>query len=311
MKCRFLGALCAAVVLVCLHAGAGEERKLQKMGEHVWAYAGVIPMTPTNSFGANAGVVVGSKGALIVDTLVSAKEGRRLLADVRAVTKLPILWVVNTHYHLDHAWGNCVFEAENARIIGAFPAPKLLAERGAYGLAHVDQHGLKPEDLEGTTLAPATVSFSSDMNIDLGGVVVELRAMAHGHCPDNLVVWVAQDKVLFSGDLLFVGCHPFVGESDIKGWLADLDTLASFGTDKIIPGHGKLAGTKDIAEMKEYLKAFDKNATKLAKGKKQEDAPKLAEDLLKLLPSQGRDNLAAMIEYNLRMKYLPEEKNGQ
>jgi cyclase len=307
MKRNLLIAWCALCV-VCLCANASAERILQQTGEHVWAYSNVSPMDPAHSYGANAGVVVGSKAALVVDTLISAKAGQQLLDDVRKVTKLPILWVVNTHYHLDHAWGNCVFTAEGARVIGASPAPKLLAELGPQGLEHPEQHGLTKADLEGTTIAPATVSFAGTMDIDLGGVAVELRSLPHGHCPDNLLVWVAQDKVLFSGDLLFVGCHPFLGEGDIKGWLADLDVVSSIGADKIVPGHGRLATAKDIAEMKEYLKAFDKNAAELAKGKKQADAPALAEALLKLLPPQGRDNLPTMIEYNLRAKYLPQEK---
>jgi len=287
---------------------AAEDRQLQKMGDHVWAYAHVSPMTPARSFGANAGVVVGSKAALVVDTLTDAKEGQLLLADVRKVTKLPILWVVNTHYHLDHAWGNCVFAAEGATIIGAAPAPKLLAERGTYALAHPEQHGLTQKDIEGTTLTPAAISFTGTMNIDLGGIVVQLRSLPHGHCPDNLVVWVPSDKVLFSGDLLFIDCHPFMGESNVPGWLADLDVVASYKAKKIVPGHGSLAGVREIADMKTYLKTFDENATALAKGKHQKDAPELAQKLLKLLPEQGRNELPMMLEYNLRIKYLPQEK---
>jgi cyclase len=293
------------VNITCISAFAGEDRQLQKMGDHVWAYANVSPMTPAKSFGANAGLIVGTREAMVVDTLTSAKEGKQLLADVRKITKLPIVWVVNTHYHLDHAWGNCVFAAEGAKVVGASPAPKLLAERGAYGLAHAGQHGLTGKDIEGTTLAPATVSFTGVMTIDLGGVIVELRSLPHGHCPDNLVVWTPQDKVLFSGDLLFVGCHPFMGESDVQGWLADLDVVASLDAAKIVPGHGRLAVAKDIAEMKAYVKTFDENALKLAKGKHQADAPKLAQELLKRLPSQGRNELPMMLEYNLRTKYLP------
>lgn len=304
---RWFGMVIVALLLTCTLADAGEQRKLQQVGQHVWAYTNVSPMTVTNSFGANAGAVVGSKGVLVVDTLVSAKEGRRLLADVREVTKLPILWVVNTHYHLDHALGNCVFAAEGATIVGASPAPTLLAERGAYALAHADQYGLTPDDMEGTTIALATVSFSGTMTIDLGGVVVELRSMPHAHSQDNLLVWVPQDKVLFSGDLLFVGSHPFLGESDIQGWLSDLDAVAAVKAEKIIPGHGPIAGAKDIAEMKEYITAFDAAATRLTEGKSQADAPRLAEEVRKVLPAQGRENLPFMIEHNLRTKYLPQE----
>jgi glyoxylase-like metal-dependent hydrolase (beta-lactamase superfamily II) len=124
-----------------------------------------------------------------------------------------------------------------------------------------------------------------------------------GH--DNLVVWVPQDKTRFSGDLLFVGCHPFIGESDVQGWMSDLDAVAAFNAEKVISGHGRLATANDIAEMKVYLKAFDENAAKLAKGRRQDDAPSIAKELEKLLPSQGRDLLPYMLEYNLRTKYLP------
>lgn len=296
------------LTFACQYAWAEDLPKLQQIGAHVWAYASVSPMTPARSFGANAGVVIGTKGAMVVDTLVSAKEGKRLLGDVRKLTNLPILWVANTHYHLDHSWGNCVFEAAGATIIGASPAPTLLAERGAFFLTHSDQRGLTKEDVAGTTLAPATVSFQGTMTIDLGGVSVELRSLPHGHSPDNAVVWVPQDKALFAGDLLFVGCHPFMGEGDIPGWLADLDVIASLGAEKIIPGHGRLANAKDLAELKAYLKAFDDNASRLAQGKHQADAPALARELQPLLPRQGRTELPMMPEFTLRTKYLPQEK---
>lgn len=297
--------------LVCLCVRAEADQKLQKIGDHVWTYQEVSPMTPATSFGANAGVVVGDKAALVVDTLTSAKEGSRLLADVREITKLPILWAVNTHYHLDHSGGNCVFQAAGAQVVGASPASKLLAERVPAQLAHPELLGLTQKDLEGTTLAPATVSFAGTLSIDLGGVVVELLSLPHGHSPDNLLVSIPQDNVVFAGDLLFIGCHPFLGESDVPGWLADLDLIASVGAEKIVPGHGRLAGAKDIAELKAYIKAFDDHATRLAKGKRQADAPAIAQELQKLLPSQGRDALPMMLEFNLRMKYLPQEKHGQ
>lgn len=300
--------LCVLFGMACYCVYADGERKLQQISPHVWAYAGTVPMSIAKSYGANAGVVVGEKGALVVDTLISAKEGQQLLDDIHAVTKQPLLWVVNTHYHLDHAWGNGVFATEGARVIGASRSTELLIERGTEGLAHPEKHGLTKEALEGTTLSPATVSFTGTVTIDLGGIVVELRSMPHGHCEDNLVVWVPKEKILFSGDLLFVGCHPFMGEGNIPNWLADLDALSKMGAEKIIPGHGRIAHAKDITDMKEYLRVFDVNAVKLAKGKSQADAPKLAEKLAKQLPDQGRTELTGMLEYNLRAKYLPQEK---
>lgn len=307
---RHLWIVLCVLSLICLDARADENRQLKKIGEHVWAYTDISPKTLANGCGVNTGVIVGDKGALIVDTRSSAKEGKRFLADIRKITKLPILWVVNTHYHFDHAWGNCVFVDEGAKVIGASPAPELLAKSGPRNLAQYQKNDKTREDFEGTTIVPATVSFTGTMTLDLGGIVVELRSLPHAHSPDNLMVWVPQDKVLFSGDLLFVGCHPFLGEGDIQGWITGLDTIASFKAEKIVPGHGPVSTAKDIEEMKAYLKAFDDNAKELAKGKTKNDAPALAKELEKRLPDQGRKELSGMIEHNLRMKYLPRKKTS-
>ena len=307
MKRNLLIVLCV-LRLFCLDARADEKRELKKISDHVWAYTNVSPKTVTNSFGANAGVIVGEKGVLVVDTLSSAKAGKQFLADIRKVTKLPILWVVNTHFHFDHSWGNCVFVDEGARVIGASPGAKLLAKSGPIEIAQYRKNDVMQKVLEGTTITPATVSFTGTITLDLGGVTIELYAFPAAHAPDNLMVWVPQDKVLFSGDLLFVGCHPFLGEGNLQNWDLDLNTIAAMKAEKIVPGHGPLATVKDIEQMKAYLAAFDKNAKELAQGKTQNDAAELAKELEKRLPDQGRKELRGMIEHNLRLKYLPRKK---
>ncbi len=287
---------------------AGETSALRPISPHVWAYAGRTGMAPANSYGANSGVIVGTAGALVVDTQISAKTGRQLLEDVRAVTNQPIRWVVNTHYHLDHAFGNSVFAAAGAQIIGGPGAPQLLTQKGPAILAHPEGHGLTAADLEGTVITPPTEVVADVRQLDLGGVTVEIRALAPGHSPDNLIIWVPGDRVLFSGDLVFKGCHPFVGEGDVPGWLADLDKLAALDAKTIIPGHGAPAGPSDLADMRAYLTTFDQNARRLAAGKTAADVRTVAEELRKLLPEQGRQELGGLIEYSLLAKYLPPAK---
>ncbi|MGD9128624.1 MAG: MBL fold metallo-hydrolase, partial [Planctomycetia bacterium] len=193
------------------------------------------------------------------------------------------------------------------RVIGASPGSKLLAESGPPSLAQYKKND-KQKFYEGTTIAPATVSFTGTMTLDLGGVTVELYAFPPSHSPDNLVVRVPQDKIIFTGDILFVGCHPFLGEGNIENWSLNLKTIGSFKPDKIVPGHGPLSGKKELEEMMAYLTAFDKNAKELAKGKTQDDAAELAKELEKRLPAQNRKELRGMIEHNLRLKYLPRKK---
>jgi len=97
--------LCTLILLVAAPSFA----ELTKIADNVYSYVGLANDSPANSFAANAGIVIGRDGILVVDTLISAKEAQRFLADIRKVSDKPIRYVVNTHTHLDHAFGNCVF----------------------------------------------------------------------------------------------------------------------------------------------------------------------------------------------------------
>ena len=99
-------ALVLSLTLVLAQTACAE---LTRLADNVYAYVGSKDASPAHSFAANAGIVIGRDGVLVVDTLISAREGARFLADIRAVTDKPIRYVVNTHTHLDHALGNSVF----------------------------------------------------------------------------------------------------------------------------------------------------------------------------------------------------------
>lgn len=295
-----------SILIVCVSSGAmAADSELQQVSPHVWAYVNAKDFSPAASFGANAGVIVGEKYAMVVDTLISQKQGERLLADIRKITKLPIRFVVNTHYHLDHAWGNSAFEDEDAQFIGGAGAAELAKTEGKKGLKSYKEYGLTSSQMRGTEIIPAQLSLEKPQMFDLGGVSVQVIPQPHGHCADNLIVWVTEDKTLFSGDLMFAACHPFMGEGDIAGWVQGLDFILGSGAEKIIPGHGPICTLKDVEQMKTYVLVFDKLATELCAGKTQADAKTLAEEMLKKLPAQGRENMPGMVETNLRMKYLP------
>ena len=287
-------------------SSAQEVRSLQRLSDHVYAYVGVLNPSPSaNSFGANTGVVVGADAVLVVDTLVSAKEAEKLRADVSKITNKPVKYVVNTHYHLDHAWGNSVFVKDGAVVIG-HENSRLAAPRSEYGLAHAGKFGLTPQDMEGTVLKFPTVTFQDTIRVDLGGgVAVELAFPGATHTNGSITAYVPSDRVLFTGDILFTKYHPYLGEGDIPSWTRVLTELEKTPAAIIVPGHGPLSTPADIKSMKVYLREFDARAKRLCGGKKQEDAPAIAAELLKQLPDQGRTGLEAMVESNLREKYLP------
>ncbi len=273
---------------------------LTKLSENVYSYVGEKDASPSHSFAANAGIVIGRDGVLVVDTLISAKEGERFLADIRKITKKPIKYVVNTHTHLDHAFGNCVFAELGATVISHSADKTLLAKSGAEILTHAEAYGLKPEDLAGTAIVLPAMTFSERMSIDLGGVEIELIRTAPSHTEGSLVVWLPQPKILFSGDILFTDFHPFLADGDLNGWRKTLDYLQTLGADKIVPGHGPLSSNKDLKEMQAYLLAFDRTARELAA--KGLDVDAISAELLQQLPK--RSQAEWMVGYNVKARYL-------
>lgn len=276
---------------------------LTKLADNVYAYVGQQDNSPTHSFAANAGIVIGKDGVLVVDTLTSAKEGKRFLADIRKVTKRPIKYVVNTHTHLDHAFGNGVFAKLGATVISQTADRAMLEQRGAEVLKNAAAYGLKPQDMVGTRIVLPTLTFSDRMQIDLGGETVELIHFAPSHTEGSIVVSIPSHKILFAGDVLFTDFHPFLAEGDIAGWDKTLDALQAMDLEKIVPGHGPLSSKQDLTAMKKYLLLFDSKARELAAIS--QDAEAIAAQLKQILPKRSMADW--MIAYNVKMKYLAKK----
>lgn len=294
----YLRLLLLFVMLACV-AVQPAFADLTRITDSVYAYVGEKDASPGHSFAANAGIVIGTHGVLVVDTLISAKEGQRFLADIRKVTNKPITYVVNTHTHLDHALGNCVFAGLGAQIVAQEDDRTSLLKNGADLLRHSGSYGLKPEDMAGTSIAVPTIAFHDRMMIDLGGVEVQLLRTAPSHTAGSLVVWLPQDKVLFTGDILFTDFHPYMADGDMSGWQSTLGSLLALGADKIIPGHAPLSGNKDLREMKEYLALFDSTAKALAA--EGQDADAITKVLLQKLPKRALAEW--MVGHNVKSRY--------
>jgi len=273
---------------------------LTKIADNVYSYAGVRDAAPAKSFAANAGIVVGTDAVLVVDTLISAKEARRFIADIRRATDRPVKYVVDTHYHLDHAFGNSEFVKMGATVISQVNDRDNLEKRGETALKHAGDYGLTHDDLAGTVISLPTITFTDRMTIDLGGETVELIYVAPSHTEGSALVYLPRQKVLFTGDVLFTDFHPFMGDSDIAGWVKTLDYIFGLDVQTIIPGHGPISSKKEIADMKAYILLFDRKARELVA--KTKDADKIAAELKKVLPARSLGEW--MIAYNVRTKYL-------
>jgi len=283
--------------------GANAQEGLKKIADNVYSYVDIRNASPRNSFGANAGVVVGRDGILVVDTLISSKMARKFLEDIRVFTDKPIRYVVNTHSHLDHSFGNSEFEKQGAVIIAHQNSKKDLQINGEAAMKRAIGYGLTNNDLEGTTIALPKITFNEKMEIDLGGQTVILIYPGPSHTDGSVMVYIPDNKLLFAGDILFTDYHPNLVGGDIDGWIKALDYLMSLDVDTIIPGHGPLSGRKDISDMKEYLIAFDKKAKELCA--KSKDVDWIVSEIKKALPQ--RRELEMLIKANIQWRYM---KNG-
>lgn len=278
---------------------ASAQDGLTKIADNVYGYVGIGPMSPQNSFAANTGVIIGEDGIVIIDTLVSAKEAQRLIKDIRAISDKPIKYVINTHYHLDHALGNSEFAKLGATIISQTVENENARKAGDAILKGAKDFGLTEQDMEGTTLIFPELIFNDNLEIDLGDQRIELIYPGASHTAGSILIYLPDKKILFAGDVLFTGYHPFIADGNVPSWLGVLDQIQTMDVMQIIPGHGPISAKQDIADMKNYLIIFEEKARELCAQSK--DAEFIFAELKKTLPQRDGEML---IMGNLQMRYI-------
>jgi len=205
--------------------------------------------------GANAGVVIGDDGVLVVDSFVSREAARALLGEIRKLTPLPVRFVVNTHYHLDHVAGNAVFREAGAAIV---------AQRNVRGWIgdNLKFFGPEPKPEERAlvqAIVPPQLGYDGELTIHLGTRRVVLRSLP-GHTGGDTAVWVPHAGVAFAGDLFWREALPNLIDATLRDWIA---TLARFADEPAlsaavwVPGHGEVGGAPDVAAFRSYLVTLD------------------------------------------------------
>ena len=218
------------------------DMKLTQVSEHVWYTQGKAGMASDNDgFISNAGVVVTSKGVVIFDALGSPALSAMLLDKVRAITDQPVVKIVASHYHADHIYGLQTFKAAypNAAIIGPQGALEYLDSDAAASRLEERRVSLDPWVNDDTRLIAPDIINDGVMRFKVSDVTFTLNYVGNAHSDGDQTMLVEPDRVLFSGDVIFEGRIPFVGNADTRHWLATLDNLHTHGLKALIPGHGR------------------------------------------------------------------------
>jgi quinoprotein relay system zinc metallohydrolase 2 len=248
---------------------------VQEVAPGVWVHQGLHALFDPQNAGdiSNPGFVVGSDAVAVIDTGGSPVIGRSLREAIKAITTLPVRYVINTHMHPDHVFGNAAFEDDKPEFAAHHKMGRGLAARAERYLA-INKESLGDAAFAGTKLIPPTRPVTDRETIDLGGRKLTLVAHPTAHTDNDLTVLDEQTGTLFMGDVLFAGHVPTI-DGSIRGWLKLLEKLAGEKYERIVPGHGPASMAWPVAAdpIRRYLNAIATDVRMLIKqGKTLEDA---------------------------------------
>jgi cyclase len=203
----------------------------------------------------NAGFLVGRNAVTVIDTTPTEARARRLREAIASVTPLPPRTLVNTHHHGDHTYGNFVFAPEVTIIGHELTRAEVLA-------AGLQLHAIWPDVQWGNVeITPPSVTFADTLTLHVDDLRVELSHVGPAHTTNDVVVWIPDRRVLFTGDVIFQGGTPFVLSGSVAGSLEAIARLRAYGADTVVAGHGPVGGHDAFDTTEAYLRWVQQIAT--------------------------------------------------
>lgn len=253
------GAFCCLVLSAAsLAVDAGGALPVQELAPGVFVHLGVHAEATPENLGAvaNVGFIIGDNCVAVIDSGGSFAEGTSLRAAIKARTATPVCYVINTHVHPDHVYGNAAFTPDQPHFVGHRKLAGSMQARHPYYLKYLERT-LGSEQALKSALVPPDVMVASTRTIDLGRRKLTLQAWPTSHTDSDLTVFDQKTGTLWLGDLLFRERVPVV-DGKLAGWLATMKRLSRTAAKRVVPGHG--AASSDwpavMAPQERYLRTL-------------------------------------------------------
>ncbi len=265
---KFLILLVLGFISFFSHAAKYEGVSVEVITENVNGSAYYVPglsgaATEFEGFISNAGFVVTNEGVVVFDALGTPALAHIMLEQIRKVTDKPIKLVVVSHYHADHIYGLQVFKEEGAQIWAPKGAWEYLDSEAAPNLLNARRKSLYPWVNTNTYLVEPDLIINKDIQFELGGQKFLISYFGKVHSNGDMSLLSIDNQTLYSGDIIFEGRIPFVGDADIVKWIATLDRAMKMDMEYFVPGHGSASDqpqeTMDLTYR--YLKFLLANLT--------------------------------------------------